>query len=73
MLSQQGEAADRPSQPQAGPGRRVQLAAGSVSTTSAGVNIDQEMANLLSLQNSYAANARVLSTVKDMLHALMNI
>ena len=26
------------------------------------VNIDQEMANLLSLQNSYAANARVLST-----------
>ena len=24
-----------------------------------GVNVDQEMANLLTLQNSYAANARV--------------
>jgi flagellar hook-associated protein 1 FlgK len=39
----------------------------------AGVNIDQEMANLLSLQNVYAANARVLSTVKDMLDTLMRI
>lgn len=39
----------------------------------AGVNIDQEMANLLSLQNSYAANARVLSAVKDMIDTLMQI
>ncbi len=37
------------------------------------VNIDQEMANLLSLQNSYAANARVLTTVKEMLDALLRI
>src|SRR5947207_13179639 len=37
----------------------------------AGVNIDQEMANLLGLQNSYAANARVLSTVKEMFDALL--
>src|SRR5262249_22217004 len=40
---------------------------------SAGVNIDEEMANLLSLQNSYAANARVLSTVKDMFQTLLNM
>jgi flagellar hook-associated protein 1 FlgK len=40
---------------------------------SAGVNVDEEMANLLNLQNSYAANARVLSAVKDMLNALLNI
>ena len=40
---------------------------------SAGVNIDQEMANLLKLQNSYAANARVLSAVKDMLDTLMKM
>jgi flagellar hook-associated protein 1 FlgK len=40
---------------------------------SAGVNIDQEMANLLNLQNAYAANARVLSTVKDMLDLLMRM
>jgi flagellar hook-associated protein 1 len=40
---------------------------------SAGVNIDQEMGNLLTLQNSYAANARVLSAVKDMLDTLMQM
>lgn len=39
----------------------------------ASVNIDQEMANLLTLQNAYAANARVLSTVKDMLDLLMQL
>jgi flagellar hook-associated protein 1 FlgK len=38
-----------------------------------GVNVDQEMSNLLSLQNSYAANARVMSAVKDMLDALINM
>ncbi len=40
---------------------------------SSGVNVDQEMANLLILQNSYAANARVLSAVKDMLDVLMQM
>lgn len=35
------------------------------------VNIDTEMANLLTLQNSYGANARVMSTVKAMLDALI--
>ena len=39
----------------------------------AAVNIDQEMANLLNLQNAYAANARVLSTVKDMLDTLLKM
>jgi flagellar hook-associated protein 1 FlgK len=38
-----------------------------------GVNIDQEMADLLNLQNSYAANARVMTTVNAMLTALMQI
>jgi flagellar hook-associated protein 1 FlgK len=37
------------------------------------VNVDNEMANLLVLQNAYGANARVLSAVKDMLDALMRI
>jgi flagellar hook-associated protein 1 FlgK len=40
---------------------------------SAAVNIDEEMANLLNLQNSYAANARVLSTVKEMIEALLRM
>ncbi len=37
------------------------------------VNVDQEMATLLTLQNAYAANARVLSTVKDMFDVLMRM
>ncbi len=41
--------------------------------SASGVNIDQEMSNLLSLQNTYAANARVMTTIKDMLTALMQI
>ena len=38
-----------------------------------GVNIDDEMAHLLSLQNAYAANARVMSTVKQMFDSLMQV
>jgi flagellar hook-associated protein 1 FlgK len=40
---------------------------------SAAVNIDQEMAQLLTLQNAYAANARVLTTVKEMLDTLLRM
>ncbi|KIZ38951.1 MULTISPECIES: flagellar hook-associated protein FlgK [Rhodopseudomonas] len=36
-----------------------------------GVNMDDEMAHLLSLQNAYSANARVMSTVNDMYKTLM--
>jgi flagellar hook-associated protein 1 FlgK len=36
-----------------------------------GVNIDQEMANLVTLQTSYAANARVLMAVKDVMDTLL--
>jgi flagellar hook-associated protein 1 FlgK len=39
----------------------------------AAVNIDTEMAHLLALQTAYGANARVMSTVKDMLDMLMQI
>lgn len=37
------------------------------------VNVDMEMANLLSLQNAYAANARVLSTIREMIDTLMRM
>ena len=37
------------------------------------VNIDTEMSNLLTLQNAYGANARVMSTVKAMLDTLMQM
>lgn len=36
-----------------------------------GVNIDEEMAHLLSLQNAYAANARVMSTVNELFKTMM--
>jgi flagellar hook-associated protein 1 FlgK len=38
-----------------------------------GVNIDREMATLLQLQSAYGANARVMSTVRDMIDMLMQI
>jgi flagellar hook-associated protein 1 FlgK len=36
-----------------------------------GVNIDTEMSNLIALQNAYGANARVMSTIQQMMSALM--
>jgi flagellar hook-associated protein 1 len=41
--------------------------------TSSGVNIDSEMANLIALQNSYAANAHVMSVVQTMMTSLMQV
>jgi flagellar hook-associated protein 1 FlgK len=38
-----------------------------------GVNVDEEMANLITLQTAYGANARVMSAVKDMLERLMEM
>jgi flagellar hook-associated protein 1 FlgK len=42
-------------------------------SSTSGVNIDQEMSDLLNLQNAYAANARVMSTVSSMLTSLMQM
>lgn len=36
-----------------------------------GVNMDDEMAHLLALQNAYSANARVMSTVNELYKSLM--
>ena len=38
-----------------------------------GVNVDQEMANLINLQTAYGANARVMSAVQEMLDTLMRM
>jgi flagellar hook-associated protein 1 FlgK len=72
MLSQQGEAADSASRLKDGQAVVYNSLKARFDDIS-GVNVDQEMANLLSLQNAYAANARVATTVKEMLQALMNI
>jgi flagellar hook-associated protein 1 FlgK len=41
--------------------------------STSGVSIDTEMANLIALQNSYAANAHVMSVVQSMMTNLMQI
>jgi flagellar hook-associated protein 1 FlgK len=38
-----------------------------------GVNVDEEMARLMELQNAYSANARVISTVQDLMNKLMEL
>ncbi len=41
--------------------------------STSGVNIDSEMANLIALQNNYAANAHIMSVVQTMMQTLMQI
>src|SRR6202140_644380 len=41
--------------------------------SASGVNIDSEMANLISLQNNYAANAHVMSVVQAMMTSLIQV
>jgi flagellar hook-associated protein 1 FlgK len=38
--------------------------------TEYGVNVDEEMSRLMEIQNAYAANARVVSVVKELLDSL---
>lgn len=72
FITAQGEAAN--SAQQISDGQSVVLATlqKKLDATSS-VNIDEEMANLLALQNAYAANARVMSTVKDMFASLLQV
>ena len=37
------------------------------------VDVDEEMSKLLQLQTAYSANARVISTVKEMMDILMQM
>lgn len=72
VISRQGEAADSANNLKQG--QDVVLnALQQRFNDSASVNVDQEMANLLTLQNSYAANARILSVVNEMLKTLMQM
>lgn len=72
VISQQGDAADSAANLKEG----QDLVLSSLQqrfNDGSSVNVDQEMATLLTLQNAYAANARVLSTVKDMFDTLMRM
>jgi flagellar hook-associated protein 1 FlgK len=72
MLSMQGAAADSAAQLQQGQDVVVNALAQRMSEDT-GVNIDEEMTQLLQLQNTYAANAHVLSAVKDMMDVLLKM
>jgi flagellar hook-associated protein 1 len=72
VISQQGEAATSANNLKQGQDVVLNSLQQRFNETS-GVNVDQEMANLLTLQNSYSANARVLSAVKDMFDALIQM
>ena len=72
MISQQGEAAATADSLRQGQEVVVNTLQQRFADQS-NVNIDEEMANLLKLQTAYGANARVLSTVRDMLDMLFKL
>jgi flagellar hook-associated protein 1 len=72
FLSLQGNAAASATQLQQGQDVVVSTLQQKFNSTS-GVNIDTEMSNLISLQNSYAANAHVMSVIQGMMTTLMQI
>ncbi|MDZ5000336.1 hypothetical protein GNF79_14900, partial [Clostridium perfringens] len=37
-----------------------------------GVNLDEEMANLVQFQHAYNANAKIISTVDELLDVIVN-
>ena len=72
VVSAQSQAANNATSLQAGQDIVVNALQSRFNSTSS-VNIDTEMANLLSLQNTYGANARVMTTVKAMLDSLLQM
>lgn len=70
FISQQGEAANAAKQLADGQDVVLNTLQSKMDSTS-GVNMDEEMAHLLSLQNAYSANARVMSSIKQMYDTLL--
>jgi len=70
FISQQGESATAAKQLADGQDVVLNTLQEKMSATS-GVNIDDEMAHLLALQNAYSANARVMSSIKQMYDLLI--
>jgi flagellar hook-associated protein 1 FlgK len=70
FLSQQGNAATVATQLQQGQSVVVSTLQQKFDST-ASVNIDTEMANLIQVQNTYAANAHIMSVVQSMMQSLL--
>ncbi len=72
VMSQQSEAANAATNLQSGQDAVVSALQQKFNDQS-GVNIDTELSNLITLQNAYAANARVMTTVQQMMQTLLQI
>jgi flagellar hook-associated protein 1 len=72
MISQQGEAADGARSLKEGQDVVVNSLQQRFNNQAA-VNVDAEMATLVQLQTAYGANARVMTTVRDLLDQLMRM
>jgi flagellar hook-associated protein 1 FlgK len=70
FISQQGTAATQATNLQQGQDVVVSTLQQKFNST-AGVNIDTEMSNLIQLQNAYAANAHVMSVIQSMMTTLL--
>jgi flagellar hook-associated protein 1 FlgK len=70
FISQQGNAATVATQLQQGQSVVVSTLQQKFNST-ASVNIDTEMANLIQVQNTYAANAHIMSVVQSMMQSLL--
>ena len=70
VVSQQSQAANAASNLQQGQDT-VLTALQQRFNDQSGVNIDTEMSNLIALQNAYSANARVMSTIQQMMSTLL--
>jgi flagellar hook-associated protein 1 len=70
VITQQSQAANAASNLQQGQDTVVTALQQRVNSES-GVSIDTEMSNLISLQNAYSANARVMSTIQQMMNTLL--
>jgi flagellar hook-associated protein 1 FlgK len=72
FISQQGNSSTLATQLQQGQSVVVSTLQQKFDSTSA-VNIDTEMANLIQVQNTYAANAHLMSVVQSMMQSLLQI
>jgi flagellar hook-associated protein 1 FlgK len=70
FISQQGNAATLATQLQSGQSVVVSTLQQKFNSTSA-VNMDAEMSNLIQVQNTYAANAHIMSVVQSMMQSLL--
>ncbi len=72
VVSQQSQAANAATNLQQGQDTVLSALQQSFNDQS-GVNIDTQMSNLIALQNAYGANARVMTTIQEMMATLLQV